>query len=90
MIAGKNIWVILDSTTNEVGIRIKFNPGFTLTFVRRNCRLPLYHVMIAFGRDPALSQRISYRLSATNCDGLSNMSTANGRTIGGGGRKKQQ
>lgn len=53
----------------------------THTRVRRNCRFPLYHVMIAFGRDPLLSHLISYLRSATNCDGVSNISTVNGRTV---------
>uniref|UniRef100_A0A182TYV2 Uncharacterized protein n=1 Tax=Anopheles melas TaxID=34690 RepID=A0A182TYV2_9DIPT len=37
--------------------------------VRRICRLPLYQVMMAFGREPVLWQTISYRLSATSVAG---------------------
>lgn len=50
------------------------------TFVLRSCRFPLYHVMMAFGRDPLLSHLISYRRSATNCGGVSKISTFNGLT----------
>uniref|UniRef100_A0A182JKH0 Uncharacterized protein n=1 Tax=Anopheles atroparvus TaxID=41427 RepID=A0A182JKH0_ANOAO len=41
----------------------------TSSRVRRICRLPLYQVMMAFGRDPVLWQAISYRLSATSVFG---------------------
>lgn len=37
--------------------------------------------MMAFGREPLLSHFISYRLSATNCGGVSKMSTFNGLTV---------
>jgi len=37
-----------------------------LTLVRLSCRLPLYHVMMALGRQPLLSQCTSYRRSATS------------------------
>lgn len=57
---------------------------YILTRVLRSCRFPLYHVIIAFGRDPLLSHLISYRRSATNCVGVSNISTVNGRTVSNG------
>lgn len=50
------------------------------TFVRLNCRFPLYHVIIAFGLDPELSQETSYLRSATNELGLFCISTVSGFT----------
>lgn len=81
-----------DVTHDSPGHTIQFYPGFIqflffwlgaddmLTFVRRSCRLPLYQVMMAFGREPTLSHAISYRRSATNCDGGSMMFTVRGFT----------
>lgn len=51
-----------------------------LTFVLRNCRFPLYQVIIAFGLDPALSHATSYRRSATSGVGGLTISTVNGFT----------
>lgn len=65
---------------NALKLRWKYNK-ITHTRVRRSCRFPLYHVIIAFGLDPLLSHLISYLRSATNCSGVSKMSTLNGRTI---------
>lgn len=50
------------------------------TFVRLNCRFPLYHVIIAFGLDPELSQETSYLRSAINELGLFCISTVSGFT----------
>lgn len=50
----------------------------TVTFL--SCLFPLYHVMTAGGRDPALSHDTSYRLSATRGLCLPRMLTVNGRT----------
>lgn len=50
------------------------------TFVRLNCRFPLYHVIIAFGLDPELSQVTSYLRSATNELGLFSISAVSGFT----------
>lgn len=52
-----------------------------LTFVLRNCLFPLYHVIMAFGRDPVLSHETSYRRSATNRFGGSIMFTVKGFTV---------
>lgn len=52
-----------------------------LTLVRRSCRLPLYQVMMAFGREPILSHAISYRRSATSWDGGPMMFTVRGFTV---------
>lgn len=54
-----------------------------LTLVRRSCRLPLYQVMMAFGREPILSHAISYRRSATSWDGGPMMFTVRGFTVFG-------
>lgn len=43
----------------EKGEVAHFTSGRVLTLVRRSCRFPLYQVMIALGRDPALSQETS-------------------------------
>ena len=58
----------------------KPNGRIKRTFVRRNCRLPLYQVIIAFGLDPELSQEISYRRSATSVFGVFVISTVSGFT----------
>lgn len=52
-----------------------------LTFVLRNCLFPLYHVIMAFGRDPVLSQETSYRRSATKRFGGSIIFTVKGFTV---------
>lgn len=66
------------STLTSVSSRVESN-NFTL--VRRNCRLPLYHVIIAFGRQPALSQATSYRRSATSGVGGLRICTVRGFTV---------
>lgn len=48
--------------------------------MRRSCRLPLYHVIMAVGREPELSQVISYLRSATNDDGTLIIFTVSGFT----------
>lgn len=50
------------------------------TFVLLSWRFPLYHVITALGREPVLSQVISYRLSATKDAGGFFMSTVSGFT----------
>lgn len=50
------------------------------TFVRLNCRFPLYQVIIAFGLEPVLSQITSYLRSATNVVGGFIISTVRGFT----------
>lgn len=52
-----------------------------ITFVRRSCRFPLYHVITAFGLEPVLSHITSYLLSATSVAGGLLISTVSGFTI---------
>lgn len=83
LVASSSRWSIVGGESQIFG-RPSFKPAQSrfksLTFVLLSWRFPLYHVITELGREPVLSQVISYRLSATKDAGGFFMSTVSGFT----------